>query len=72
MTTNWTTMKFGHQSSPMTEVFNTSTFWMNGKKMCIKPLWKLTRDGWWTMQLTDKVTLTKRNLSTSFLDQMLM
>ena len=71
MTTNLTTMRFGPQSSPMTEVFNISTFLMNGQKMSIKPRWKLTKDGWWIMQLTDKVTLTKRNLSTSFFDQML-
>jgi ribonucleoside-diphosphate reductase alpha chain len=67
MTQNSTIMKSGVVSLQTMDLFSTWTFLMNGRKTYSKRVWRLTRGGSWSTQLTDRVTLTKRNpLTCSF------
>mgnify|MGYP001210011555 CR=1 FL=1 len=40
---------------------NTLIYSMTGKRTSSRRVWRLTKDGLWSTQLTDKITLTRRN-----------
>ena len=55
------TMKYGPQSLLMMDPSSTLSFSIKGRKIYLKQVWKLTSDGLWSTQLTDKITLTSHN-----------
>jgi hypothetical protein len=67
---NSTTMKSGPALSLTMDQSSIWKYLMPTQKKYSKLEWKLTKDGLWTMQLADKITLTSRNPLIYFSDQM--